>query len=174
MTQKVRSLNKIIEFQKQIVKMWEKVSIHSKEYSKLLDNCFSMLLKTMINEDFQLGFYCCGKNDTYHDCAKIAKLRTKSKFCLQELYQKGEISDNEMLMINVDASNQQIEIANRNNITLREIHVHTKAAILKLGKKSFDSLKFLQLAYVSEFIKTKIIICSNCDMPNKSHFDLKY
>jgi hypothetical protein len=124
-----------LDYFKQFIEIQKNISVHSKEYAKLQDHCFNTIVKNVMPDDFRSSLYFTSKGDIYPLASNIMRYSKKSKFMQEEMFQKGEISEGNFIITQVEATKEQCETICELNKMLPGIHDSTKRIITQLGRE---------------------------------------
>lgn len=112
----------------------KKLSVLSKDYLKLQDNCFNLLLHSTFSEDMRTALYFTNTEGNFINYSRITKLKKKSKECIEEMWNNREITDRERLLYNIpNLTKEVIDGSNKANKRLDKIFVNTRDIVQRLG-----------------------------------------
>lgn len=117
--------------------MQAKIGVLSEESTKMQDHCFNVLSKYLVPEDFHMGMYFCSTNGPYVDYPKLEKLKKKSKYCLQDLFLKGEITERDMMFVQMGISKESARKLNENHPLFYEIYANSKMLLKEVAQLRF-------------------------------------
>lgn len=134
MLQKCSTLPVTLDYYKSFMEMQRKASTLKETSVRLQDHCFNVIVKNIIIDDMKMGMYFARTSPRYIEYSKVEKWKKKTKYCLQELYEKGEISPRDWLLVQAGMDKRQTEVINNVNKLLYEVYAETKTLLQRLGK----------------------------------------
>lgn len=120
------------QYYTQYMDIQKEIGVQSSDSNKIVDNCFNVILKSILPDDFYWVWYFWELNQTQLDYNKLSKLRNKSKYFLQEMVEKNELDDRDMLFVINQMNEQQCKIINRNNILMNAVYDRIKAMVFMI------------------------------------------
>lgn len=123
-----------VDYYKSFMEMQRKASTLKETSVRLQDHCFNVIVQNIISDDMKMGMYFARTSPRYIDYSKVEKWKKKTKYCLQELYEKGEICPRDWLLVQAGMDKRQTDIINTVNKLLYEVYADTKSLLQRLGK----------------------------------------
>jgi hypothetical protein len=130
--QSSKSVNKFSEEYNQIR---SKEGCAGENRMKTLDKAFNVIFDFLIPDTFLMSFYLMqqeGDKDQYIDSKRLKKMKSLSKYQMQEAYSNKEANDNDIYWTELQTTDEQMEIIDRNHHMLLEGKNKLRAIMAKL------------------------------------------